>query len=192
MSVAAVHALARYLDAQSARPGWRLMPRLTELEVGAVEEHLGVALPIEYREFLLHVGSGWERCCLLSPQQALLELGGGRPWEAFPFDNEEATAVIARDLARAAGAPRPALDGESPPDGALRLIDEGCGTVDYLILTGPQRGTVWQEWDLGFTPHYALRNGRPVQLTFLAWLNEHYIAAGSGSRAIPTASHPTS
>jgi hypothetical protein len=160
------------------------MPRLSDREVDLVEHTLGVALPIEYREFLIHVGSGWDRCHLLSPRQAMDELGGARPDEPFPFDDDDAAHVISRDMIRLAGAPRPALDGESPPDGALRLIDEGCGTVDYLVLSGPQRGTVWQEWDNGFTPHYALRNGRPVQLTFLAWLNEHHIAAGSGSRLL--------
>jgi len=183
-----IRALSRYIDARCVvDPGWQLLPRLTESEVTAIEWTLGVELPPEYREFLIHVGSGWEWCHLLTPGQAMSELGGARPDRPFPFDDDDAALVIARDLARPAGTLRPALDGESPPDGVLPLMDEGCGTVDYLILTGAQRGTVWQEWDRGFTPHYSMRNGVPVQLTFLAWLNEFHIAAGSMPRPIALA-----
>lgn len=49
-------------------------------------------------------------------------------------------------------------------DGSLYLGTDGCGMDWALVVTGPQRGYVWQISEAGITPC------RPA-LTFLAWVS---------------------
>jgi hypothetical protein len=161
---------------------FRLAPPLSESEVAEAETRWGVSLPADYRSFLLQVGaggagpgyglstlhgteSGWE----------WTDPGGetrhDRLTVAFPTAEERA-----RRLAEHEGQEPVRSDFETPeafddayrvwrdaddelPDwlasGALCLSHEGCGHFLWLVVTGPERGSMWVDGfsaDGGFRP----------------------------------------
>jgi hypothetical protein len=66
-----------------------------------------------------------------------------------PLTKAHADEVRAR---RATGEDDAFVAGPVPGDGVLSLCDHGCGWNSYLVVSGPQRGTVWIGGDLGWFP----------------------------------------
>src|SRR5689334_18661513 len=124
-------------------------------EVARFEADHGVALPADYRSFLLHVGNG----------------GVGPPaYGLFPLGTiEKHASAEERELwcsLRRLREPFPFTNywvwegGESSPEGTendlnkgtIRLGHDGCGLYWHLVVTGPDRGIVWQFADVGIQP----------------------------------------
>ncbi|MBB5104771.1 SMI1/KNR4 family protein [Streptomyces spectabilis] len=143
--------------------GFRLEPVLTEPEVRAVEQGLGVELPGEYRDFLLQVGAGGAgpdyglfghrvtgpdaepgsgACALPFRPEATDELDGHEGAEPRPDDYADDEA-LRRD--HAAWQARHDTLHASLTDGTLCLSHQGCGYYTLLAVTGPERGTLWDD-----------------------------------------------
>jgi hypothetical protein len=123
--------------------------------VHAWEANWRVTLPEPYRSFVAVVGDG---CPGGPPICGLLPLGEvpdrlhavptpdsvRRP---FPLDRtwnwEEQQAWTEEDQARS---------GAAFTDGVLNLGDDGCGRFFMLVVTGSERGNVWQVGSLGAAP----------------------------------------
>lgn len=122
---------------------YQLGPRLGESDLAAVERRHSMALPEDYRAFLLQVGDGGA-----GPYYGLYPLARGieravedalaRP---FPFTTpyvrpesagEAAVESFLKDVNRA-----------EHVQGALPLADFGCGIDALLVVTGAARGTLW-------------------------------------------------
>ncbi|MFD7729694.1 SMI1/KNR4 family protein [Kitasatospora phosalacinea] len=155
---------------------FRLRAPLTGTEVAAAEAELGVRFPADYRGFLLRVGAGgagpsYGVFPLCRDEQGWHWLDGeARSDHAFltePFPSAEQQArwtaeVDAREpvaadfpdeashLAayRAWNAEYERID-DLRTAGAVRLSDQGCGYYDWLVVTGPERGTVWADLRAG-------------------------------------------
>ncbi|MER5867534.1 SMI1/KNR4 family protein [Kitasatospora sp. NPDC002040] len=144
---------------------------LGEAEVAAAEEELGVSFPSTYRAFLLEVGAGGAGPYYgIFP---LRHDGQGWHWvddsgirsdntllgQAFPSVAERARWAEELDAREPVEQDFPddqsylaafrAWDDEwerlhaSMTAGAICLSHEGCGYYTWLVVTGPERGTLW-------------------------------------------------
>ncbi len=127
--------------------------RVAEPEVGRLEAELGVALPAEYRDFLLRVGSGaGPYYGVWGPAEARSELRGlaqeyeaeegkiVRPAVAFPLTSEDLQGIESRF---AAGVEAVWVERDWPCDGCLPICEQGCTFHSVLALTGEFAGRVF-------------------------------------------------
>jgi len=149
-----------------------LQPPLGEAELTEAEEQLGILLPSDYRTFLLEVGAGgagpfYGIFPLRRDGQGWHWLDGNvRSDNALlgkPFPSAEQRTRWSEDL----DAREPVRDSFSDEQsylaeyrawddeweklndemtaGAIRLSHEGCGYYTWLVVTGPERGTLWTD-----------------------------------------------
>lgn len=132
---------------------YRLNPGISEQELASFEAEQQVALPADYRSFLLEVGNGGA-----GPHYGLLPLGRslGPGDLSRPFPLTEAYSPVPDD------------NDDIPScylDGHLRLSPMGCGYWSILIVTGPAAGTVWDDFLAGDGGY------RPTGHSFATWYN---------------------
>ncbi len=132
-----------------------LGPVLSVDEIERFEHRHGVTLPEGFRDFLLYVGNGGPR----PPEYGLVPLGRmpgdhhADPEEQLstlklPFPLEEVWVWESdEDLTEAQ---EELLSRVS--HGSLVLGTDGCGIYWHLIVTGPERGMVWQITGEGAQP----------------------------------------
>ncbi|MGW4232089.1 SMI1/KNR4 family protein [Streptomyces sp. NPDC004980] len=176
--------------------GFRLAEPLSERDVEAAETEWGVALPEDYRGFLLEVGAGGA-----GPGYGLSVLtreGTGRLWAdagggvtrhdllRLPFPSAELSAR--REAEHAEVEPRKSgFEDEAAflaahrvwreredelidlaTSGALNLNHEGCGYCHWLVVSGPDRGSMWLDERPSDGAVFPL--GRPpARVTFADW-----------------------
>ena len=126
-----------------------------EAAVLAVELAHGIRLPEDYRRFLIEVGDGGPGPSygLYSLAEAIAERGDGVWSLADPFE----PPASCRDW----------VDLRAP--GILPVQYEGCSYYAGLVITGPDRGTMWSyvEVEPGWVPFVADlidEHGAPYQL----------------------------
>ncbi|MDP9847986.1 SMI1/KNR4 family protein [Streptosporangium lutulentum] len=174
--------------------GFELLPPLTEIELSEIERSLGVRLPAEYRDFLLQVASGGagpdyglfplrprteggdsagsehlRRPFLPGPAQEMIDAYEKREpvREACPDEEEYRRAWSAwndeydeLDAALMAG--------------TLCVSHQGCGYYTLLAVTGPERGTMWNDVRAvgeGVDPVRFLRPEKQ-RVTFAEWYSD--------------------
>lgn len=142
---------------------WFLPPPLCEEDVAAFESAQGVRLPEDYRKYLLTIagvppayskGYGLHEC-----------LGENAKYGDFlrtPFPHaqhwNEMECADYHDSKQVAG--------------SLLLTHEGCCIYFRLVVTGPMRGTVWEDSrgaDCGVFP---LENSAGMPMTFTEWIGQ--------------------
>jgi SMI1/KNR4 family protein SUKH-1 len=122
---------------------YELMPPVPESAVLQFEGKHGIRLPEDYRSFLLQVSEG----------------EAGPYYGLYPFtwicESLETEGI---DISLPF-IPEPEEEDESEYDGRIRLSHHGCGLESALIVTGAERGKVWDDF------------GRPVPTgkSFLEW-----------------------
>ncbi|WP_408649631.1 SMI1/KNR4 family protein [Kitasatospora sp. CMC57] len=193
---------------------FQLEPPLSEAEVTAAEEELGVSFPSAYRTFLLEVGAGgagphygifplrhdeqgwhWAEGRNVRSDNALLgeafpsaaerarweeELNAREPVEPDYPDNQSYLAAFG------------AWDDEweqlhaSMTAGAICLSHQGCGYFTWLVVTGPERGTLFIDLraaDGTLEPLTAGPNRVGFRDWYLDWLTRAASQARRGSLA---------
>ncbi|MFI9273445.1 SMI1/KNR4 family protein [Kitasatospora sp. NPDC052896] len=174
--------------------GFRLDPVLSPAAVVEVEARIGVELPQEYRTFLLQVGAGGA-----GPAYGLYpaQLKPGYPlWsghnadtadysrlaEAFPATPLDPTALRTL-LARC-----PPEEDDRDPDylafldrwnevmwgphrtvGAIPLCSLGDGREQWLVLSGPERGRIWNDDRADHGDLTPAPDGSGGTVTFARW-----------------------
>ncbi|GLF93406.1 SMI1/KNR4 family protein [Streptomyces yaizuensis] len=196
----------------AAGHGWTLADPLSKDEVTGLEEQLGVVLPEEYRTFLTRVGAGgagpayglfpvrhtegrwsWDGDSADLTDLSLLarpfpgahpaadavdalraqcpdedDFAGVEDFETAYEAWEERWADVFLDPARTAG--------------AVVICDLGCALREWLVVSGPHRGTVWSDPradDADLEPLLD-REGHP--LTFHRWYTRWLEEAESTTR----------
>jgi hypothetical protein len=173
---------------------FELLPVLDDQELLATERRLGVRLPEEYRTFLMEVGAGGA-----GPDYGLFPLRPPGPSDlpatdpcALPF-RPELTAeldLLERAEPRQADHPDEAAFTaahatwtarcdelyDALTEGTLCISSQGCGYYSLLVVTGPLRGTVWEDVRAvgeGVVPVRRHGEDRPVSFTdwYLHWLD---------------------
>jgi hypothetical protein len=186
--------------------GWALEAPLTGGELADLEARSGTRLPEEYRTFLTEVGAGgagpaygvfpvrlldgrweWEGDGADIADWSLLDRpfpGGPDPARTKALmserpDEDEFATEDAFEEAYDAWDERWAALMFDPAGtaGALAICHLGCAQREWLVVTGPHRGTIWSDFradDGGLEP---LRDpdGRPV--TFARWYLDWLAAA---------------
>ena len=153
-----------------ASQGRRIHPCLTESEVADFETRWHVRLPEGYRRFLKEVGNGGEG----PPHYGLLRLG------EVPGDYDRPALDVLKDVSKPfplttywvwEGEEEAKLElHEAIEHGHLVLGTEGCAMYWLLIVTGPERGQIWNLADVGTQPCAPGRD-------FLGWY-EDWLAGG--------------
>ncbi|MFJ3792266.1 SMI1/KNR4 family protein [Kitasatospora sp. NPDC090091] len=174
---------------------FRLEAPLGEAEVAAAEAEFGVSFPPDYRSFLLEVGAGGAGPHYgLFPLQ---RDGQGWHWSDGGVRNDgtllgrDFLSVEERTRRETEYEAREPVEADFPDEesyraafrawdeewerldpeltaGAICLNHEGCGYYILLVVTGPERGTLWFDGraaDLSLQP----LTGEAERLGFRAW-----------------------
>lgn len=156
------------IKAKVSSKGVKLNPPASPEAVSRFEKEHGIALPEEYRSFLLEVGDGGEG----PPYYGMLSLreqyehdfpryleDGYRDLLSRPFPHTEHWIWEAEEET-----PEVLERWERIGYGNLVIGHEGCGEYWTLIVTGPERGQMWSFADVGIQPCCRRR-------TFFDWYN---------------------
>lgn len=114
-----------------------------------------VALPIDYKLFVQHIGNGGEG----PPEYGIKPLGTNESWW---FDKQRSAWLTFKNI----GQPFPFSEQwiweddevenvelqDKIFDGNIYLGTDGCGMDWTLIISGGQHGFVWQTTDVGISP----------------------------------------
>jgi len=189
---------------------YQLNPCLGETDINSVEDQYTIHLPDDYRNFLLEVGNGgagpyygvfrlgeqddgwgfrpWEGGFLVGdpsvpfPYHDNWNLPGAF-WSADPQNKEWASDEEADDandswdktLAEVYWAP-------AVMNGAIPICHCGCALRQWLVVTGPERGNVWQDDRADLNGVYPLQteNGERISFSkwYLMWLEDSIQALG--------------
>jgi hypothetical protein len=180
---------------------FQLEPRLTREELSAAESSLRAHLPLEYRNFLLEVGSGGA-----GPEYGLHTLratSNGWDWDAGPT-HRTSTGLISKPFTPHHIGSRPLdplrliapaqYDFEYREDyatayrnwkdlfwhpdrtsGAVCLCDAGCLRRYWLVISGDERGMIWRDFRVDGVDLAPLfdANGRRVSFAtwYLSWMD---------------------
>jgi uncharacterized protein (TIGR02996 family) len=173
----------------------QLGPVLSKLTIVWFEREHQVALPEEYRMFLLEVGnggmgpplSGLYSLAKAEEQSTFINLA--RPFPVSGHDTEEFIGRCLRNEPRSAlsrvgithiedaEAPLAPLTLSRCQAGCLPLADFGGGGIgikSYLVVSGEQRGFIWLEGYAGLEgcePDYSRNTGE--QKSFFAWYEKY-------------------
>jgi len=142
--------------------GVHLDPPMVPEAVREFEERHHIDLPEEYRLFLLEIGNGGDG----PPKFGLMKLG--KVPKNFPYPAPDALSNISKPFPltrywiwEGEDEDKPELK-EDIRHGSIVLGDDGCGMYWLLIVTGQERGKVWQLTDTGIQPCAPPRD-------FLSW-----------------------
>lgn len=174
--------------------GFRLNPPMTEAQVLGFEQAHGITLPSDFREFLTAVGNGGA-----GPFYGLFPLGqmddnfAMRDWQendatvgdlSQPFRLEAAwndlTGMPENELVdldeseywRRMDAFERTYWGAALMNGAIPICHEGCALRVWLVLTGPQRGFLWEDRRSEYKGVRPVRMADGIAATFLSWYEE--------------------
>jgi SMI1 / KNR4 family (SUKH-1) len=128
-----------------------LGPCVEEAALARFENRNGIRLPTGYREFLLRVGNGGDRLETFDPDVVLEKVG-------LPFP---LTAVWVWDEDP---------DADDCWNGWIYIGTDGCDTNWVLIVTGPERGQVWEIEGQGAQPCAPARDFLEWYLLWVNWI----------------------
>jgi hypothetical protein len=134
---------------------YRLNPPLEPAELAAFEARHRVELPADYRRFLLESGNG----------------GAGPDYGLRALDDDLVMSDLAQPFGLTHAWNEGGAEGEMPEahrQGCLVLGAIGCGYFSFLVVTGPARGEVWQDFtagDGGLQP-----TGHSFETWYWSWL----------------------
>ncbi|MGW0697968.1 SMI1/KNR4 family protein [Streptomyces sp. NPDC002867] len=183
---------------------FRLEDPLAPEELASLEARLGVRLPEDYREFLLRVGAGgagpaygvfpvqrgeegeWEwdgdGGDMASPDRMAEPFPVDRPEEALAAHESECPEEDDFDEPDAYDAAFEAWDERDPlwsddlTVGAICLCHLGCALRQWLVVSGPDRGRMWDDRRADGTDLRPLINadGSPMAFAdwYLSWLEQ--------------------
>ncbi|PQO35600.1 SMI1/KNR4 family protein [Blastopirellula marina] len=147
------------------RRGAQLGSVLSEREIESFEEEHHVTLPAAYREFLMFIGNGGDGppyygCARLGEAADCMSAHQQTLWTTLP------------DVATSFPFTKPWVweEGDESVEGTddqihhgnIYIGNEGCGQYWLLIVTGPERGNLWQLCGEGIVPTNPRRD-------FLQW-----------------------
>jgi hypothetical protein len=148
--------------------GFRLNPPLSEDEVRHFELQHHVDLPGDYRAFLTQLGNGGA-----GPAYGMSKLGevllGSEP-QGF-HENDGYVGSLSKPFPHTArwNDHSDQAKYEGPIDGAIPISAIGCGSMFWLVVTGPEAGQVWCDNRADYAGLTPMPGDGPARQTFLVW-----------------------
>jgi hypothetical protein len=157
-------------------------PCLDEDTLQAFEADHHIALPSDYRQFLLHMGNGGAgpHYGIAMLQQAVILSASDFLMQPFPYthfwNGMDPPDWFARDLSpdeiEQVGwtLDETAYFADYHRHGTLQLVHEGCGYYSLLVISGPERGHMWHDArasDGGIQPLPDYKSDK--RITFWQW-----------------------
>ncbi len=151
---------------------YRIYPCLTELEVQDFEQKHSVILPEEYCRFVLEIGNGG-----VGPDYGLRQLQDPRrsipallsqPWPhctEWNLKSDQFGSIQEFNLE---------YERDEQTQGSLAVCDMGCGYDVLLVVSGEERGTIWQDLragDGGIMPMQNIKSGSG-RMSFSEWYED--------------------
>jgi uncharacterized protein (TIGR02996 family) len=173
-----------YFAADSHR--YELLPRLPGTIIRALETQYGVRFPDDYFDFLLRIAEGGPGPAYgLHPVRCSCHAAVAKP---FPFesdenaDPEQAYLVPHEDrrILWARHASRWKRFGTPSVKGCIVLCEYGCGSQAYLVITGKERGCVWEFWGAADGAWHT--TGKTFLPWYEAWLDQGLKEVGAARR----------
>lgn len=148
------------LAAKTRRARLRVRPPINPVDLERFESEFGVALPGDYRDFLLRVANGGRSPCRLVPL---------KDWFACYWIDEPKPSMVAQPCVITLEAEKHGRDwldktgvadwsnrwdcGEwDPMFGTIAVAEIGCGLFFSMIMTGPLRGRLFAWGDHAENP----------------------------------------
>lgn len=161
----------------SSKHRYILNPCLSEEQLEEAEVRYDIALPEDYRRFLLFMGNGGA-----GPNYGIFRLEESLEHSVNdvhllrePFPHVQDWNLTAEELGldpdRDCGAFDQAYFKDANAQGALKISHEGCAYYAILVIAGRERGHIWWDGragDGGIRPQYRLRESE-VRLSFIDW-----------------------
>lgn len=176
--------------------GFETNPPLKECDVADFESQHGIALPEDYRGFLVHVGNGGA-----GPYYGVFRLGemddgwGHAPWEesngfvgdlSEPFPHRDRwndlTGKPEFDASRETDHDYEDEYGERLDEweqnhywhprqvnGAIPICHLGCAYRQWLVITGPEAGHIWCDDRVDYRGLYPLELDDKRRASFIDW-----------------------
>jgi len=172
---------------------YEVLPALTEAQVQALESQYGVQLPDEYRRFLLEVGAGgagpsyglfpvveedgrwaWQGdgasltgdLTVDFPHTEAWGMEDSPIWDSYPEDEEDDFDDLYdawyEDFVEA-------YWDEKWTTGAICICHHGCASRAWLVVSGPERGKIWEDGRADQGGLYPSCDGDGKPHTFLTW-----------------------
>ena len=176
---------------------YRLNPALPVEDVESLERHFEMSLPDDYRLFITSVGNGgagpyyglfrlgehdrqdthckWEEDSLIGDLSK--PFGHDAAWNATEAlwskrpDWPVATPLAQQDQLMEAW-DREIYESYWNPrvmDGAIPICHMGCALRQWLVVTGPQRGSLWCDFRADEKGLFPMMNGHGHRVTFGEW-----------------------
>jgi hypothetical protein len=168
---------------------YTLNPPLSEEKVRAFEVGHRIALPADYRGFLIHVGNGGA-----GPSYGVFKLGetddgwGHAPWRendgfvgtlSAPFPHTEPWNETSRkpeydetneeESERCLSEFDERYFNPSNVNGAIPICHLGCALRLWLVVTGPEAGHIWCDDRADYAGLSPLQQGNAQRVSFIEW-----------------------
>ncbi|MBK8015146.1 MAG: SMI1/KNR4 family protein [Deltaproteobacteria bacterium] len=167
--------IADRLATKTRRAGLRVNRPIAESELARFEAESGVAIPADYRAFLLNVANGGKEPCRLVPLAGWCWCY----WIEHPKPKMAAEPCVITPDAYHQGEhwleKAKVPDWESrwdrnewdPMFGTIAIAEIGCGLFFSMIMTGPFRGRIFSWGDHALNPPYVYPEG-----SFAEWFEK--------------------
>jgi hypothetical protein len=165
-------------------------PPLTQTELKAFEAQHRITLPAEYRECLLQVSNGADQAFSLGQIDSGYDFAEwhenddlvGELSKPFPytsawndltglpdddFDNDDDIHRAAWEEARESFEDRY----WGPLDGAVPIAHLGCAIRHWLVVTGSERGSIWEDNRASYLGLKPLLNSDGSRMNYREWLD---------------------
>jgi hypothetical protein len=163
-------------------------PPLSELQLRTFETAHGISLPVEYREFLLHVGNGGQWPWLFLESFGGMEAEPWHSWDVHPGAMAEPFPLTSA-WNDPSGEPeyRDELEGDPEYErerfewleqyfnpallnGAIPLHNHGESRHSWLVVTGTSAGEIWFDKRADRLGLYPLTNWDGERVSFTSWM----------------------
>ena len=170
------------IETDSGESSSELNPPITESELIEFEAKHEITLPSDYREFLLSIANG-----CIGPVGGIEKLGqfGGCDWEnsdtigigklnrRFPYSDSWNSKPLDDSFSNDEQQQRYLwYFGESHVDGAIPICDLGCGLRQLMIVSGPERGTIWFDDRVDWMGLYPESSHSQARVSFIEWYQD--------------------
>lgn len=148
---------------------YEIGPTLSESEISGFEQEYQIIVPEDFRLYLQLVGNGSGRAPRPYPWNDHWVIAGAGPDHGLHRLEDMLKYFRNGDFPLNSNMALPSqgfftLRKDQSLAGVLEMNSQGCSGVTYLVVSGDDRGMIWNAWE-GV-------NFKPTNLTFIQWMRK--------------------